>query len=53
MLAGEVVHTFNDYGLLTENNLDIPQMEASRIEENNNISVVIFKMNLSNGLGLP
>lgn len=51
--TGEVVHTFNDQANLTENGIDIPRVEASRIEENKDISVVFFKMNLSTGWDCP
>ena len=50
---GEVVHTFNDHASLTVNGIDIPPVEASRIEENEDISVVFFKMNLSTGWDCP
>ncbi len=50
---GEVVHTFNDHASLTVNGMDIPPVEASRIEENDDISVVFFKMNLSTGWDCP
>jgi len=50
---GEVVHTFNDHASLTVNGTDIPPVESSRIEENDDISVVFFKMNLSTGWDCP
>lgn len=53
LAAGEAVHTFNDHGTLTFNGLDVPQVEASRIEEDNSIKVVFFKMNLSTGWDCP
>ena len=52
-LTGEVVHTFNDYGTLTFGDTEILQVEASRIEEDENIRVVFFKMNLSTGWDCP
>lgn len=51
--TGEVVHTFNDYGAITIGDLVIRQVEASRIEENKEIKVVFFKMNLSTGWDCP
>ena len=51
--AGEVVHTFNDHGTLSYNGLDVYQVDASRIEEDENIKVVFFKMNLSTGWDCP
>lgn len=53
LLPGEVVHTFNDYGTLTFGETEIRQIEASRIEEDENIRVVFFKMNLSTGWDCP
>jgi type III restriction enzyme len=50
---GEVVHTFNDKGTLTVNNLQIHKIEASRIEENDEVSIVFFKMNLTTGWDCP
>lgn len=51
--AGEVVHTFNDRGTLTINDVEIQNIEASRIEENDTASIVFFKMNLSTGWDCP
>jgi type III restriction enzyme len=51
--SGEVVHTFNDRGLLEINGVEIQNIEASRIEENEAVSVVFFKMNLSTGWDCP
>jgi type III restriction enzyme len=53
LLPGEVVHTFNDHGTLTFGETEIRQIEASRIEEDQNIRVVFFKMNLSTGWDCP
>lgn len=50
---GEVVHTFNDYGTLVYGDTEIRQIEASRIEEDDKIRVVFFKMNLSTGWDCP
>lgn len=53
LYPGEVVHTFNDKGTLTIADVEIRQVEASRIQEDENILVVIFKMNLSTGWDCP
>ena len=53
LLPGEVVHTFNDYGTLNFGDTEVRQIEASRIEEDHNIRVVLFKMNLSTGWDCP
>ena len=53
LLPGEVVHTFNDYGTLMIGETEIRQVDASRIEEDKNIRVVFFKMNLSTGWDCP
>ncbi|WP_391203251.1 DEAD/DEAH box helicase [Psychrobacillus sp. L4] len=50
---GEAVHTFNDHGTLKERNVEIQQIEASRINDEENIMVVFFKMNLSTGWDCP
>jgi len=49
LLPGEVVHTFNDYGTIKVRDVEIHQIEASRIEDEENVKVVFFKMNLSTG----
>lgn len=49
----EVVHTFNDHINLDINGYRINKVEASRINENDEISVVFFKMNLSTGWDCP
>ncbi len=51
--AGEVVHTFNDRGTLKVRDVEIQQIEASRIEDEENVMVVFFKMNLSTGWDCP
>lgn len=51
--VGEVVHTFNDRGTLNINDIEIKNIEASRIEENETVSIVFFKMNLSTGWDCP
>ena len=49
----EVVHTFHDQGVLTVRGIEIKPIEASRIEESENINFVFFKMNLSTGWDCP
>ncbi len=51
--AGEVVHTFNDHETITVRDLDIHRIDASRIEENETVLAVFFKMNLSTGWDCP
>lgn len=53
LVAGEAVHTFNDYGNIPVGDLVIRQIDASRIEEDEKIKVVFFKMNLSTGWDCP
>ena len=53
MVPGEVVHTFHDYGVITVRNLEIQPIEPERIEENSQVKVVFFKMNLSTGWDCP
>ncbi|EKF49026.1 type iii restriction enzyme, res subunit [Thermosipho africanus H17ap60334] len=53
LLPGEVVHTFNDYGTIKVRDVEIHQIEASRIEDEENVKVVFFKMNLSTGWDCP
>ncbi len=50
---GEVVHTFNDQGTLNVRDVEIQQIEASRINEDENVKIVFFKMNLSTGWDCP
>lgn len=50
---GEVTHTFHDVGELNVNGRKVLHIMASRIEEDPNISVVLFKMNLSTGWDCP
>jgi type III restriction enzyme len=50
---GEVAHTFNDRGDLEFDGRRIRRIEASRIEEEKNIGVVLFKMSLSTGWDCP
>ena len=50
---GEAVHTFNDYGTLQVLDVEIQHIEASRIQEEESVLVVFFKMNLSTGWDCP
>lgn len=50
---GEAVHTFNDRGTLKVRDVEIQQIEASRIEDDESVMVVFFKMNLSTGWDCP
>ncbi len=51
--TGEIIHTFHDSGVLDYGSLLIPYVEASRIQEDERIQVVFFKMNLSTGWDCP
>lgn len=51
--VGEVVHTFNDRETINVRDLDIYKIEPSRIEEDDVVTVVFFKMNLSTGWDCP
>ncbi len=50
---GEVVHTFNDKDILKFGQTAVFPVDASRIEEDETIKVVFFKMNLSTGWDCP
>ncbi len=50
---GEAVHTFNDHGTLKVRDVELQQIDASRIEDDNNVMIVFFKMNLSTGWDCP
>ena len=50
---GEVAHTFNEVGDLDVDGRRVRRIEASRIEEEHNIGVVLFKMSLSTGWDCP
>ncbi len=50
---GETAHTFNELGNFDVNGYRVRHIEASRIEEDNSIRVVLFKMNLSTGWDCP
>jgi type III restriction enzyme len=49
----EVAHTLNDSGDLKLDGRRVRRIEASRIEEERNIGVVLFKMSLSTGWDCP
>ncbi|MBJ6611340.1 MAG: DEAD/DEAH box helicase family protein [Candidatus Thiothrix moscowensis] len=49
----EVTHTFNDSGDIDVDGRRVRHVEASRIEEDSNIGIVLFKMNLSTGWDCP
>ncbi|MGL4990819.1 MAG: DEAD/DEAH box helicase [Sarcina sp.] len=53
LISKEIVHTFDSKLVIKENGLDIQYVEPSRIEENQNINFVLFKMNLSTGWDCP
>lgn len=53
LVNGEVVHCMDSKKLLTVGTWTIPYMEASRIEESDQVNFVIFKMSLSTGWGCP
>ncbi len=50
---GEVAHTFNESGDLDVDGRRVRRIDASRIEEEKNIGVVLFKMSLSTGRDCP
>lgn len=50
---GEVAHTFNDQGEIEVGNLKVRHIEASRIEDDPKINLVLFKMSLSTGWDCP
>jgi len=49
----EAVHTFNGLGTVTVGDVDIRNVDASYIEEDEKAMVVFFKMNLSTGWDCP
>jgi type III restriction enzyme len=51
--AGEIAHTFNDSGDLNVGGRRVRRVDASRIEEENSIGAVLFKMSLSTGWDCP
>lgn len=50
---GEVVHTFNDEGTLNGFSIPIVKIDPSKIEEEEKVLLVFFKMNLSTGWDCP
>ena len=50
---GEVIHTFNDISTLQGFEIPIRKVEPSRIEDDDKILMVFFKMNLSTGWDCP
>jgi len=50
---GEVVHTFDKHETINVDDLEIRSIDASRIEDDENVMVVFFKMNLSTGWDCP
>ena len=53
LLEGEVAHNFNDFRDLDVDGRRVRRIEASRIEEERNIGVVLFKTSLSTGWDCP
>lgn len=53
LLPGEVVHTFTGAGDQEIAGHKVQRIEASRIEENEKVGVVFFKMSLSTGWDCP
>lgn len=53
LVNGEVVHCMDSKKLLTVGTWTISYMEASRIEESDQVNFVIFKMSLSTGWDCP
>lgn len=53
LLEGEVAHTFNESGDMDVDGHRIRRIEASRIEEERSIAIVLFKMSLSTGWDCP
>jgi type III restriction enzyme len=53
LMQGEVAHTFNEIGDLDVDGRRVRRVEASRIEEDRKIGVVLFKMSLSTGWDCP
>ncbi len=50
---GEVVHTFNDESTLNGFSIPIVRIDPSKIEEEEKVLLVFFKMNLSTGWDCP
>jgi len=53
LLDGQIAHTFNDSGSIDVGGRLVRKVEASRIEENKEINVVLFKTSLSTGWDCP
>ena len=53
MNPGEVVHTFHDHGVINVRDVEIRPIEPERIEEDTQVQIVFFKMNLSTGWDCP
>jgi type III restriction enzyme len=53
LCTGEVVHTFEKRESLMIGDLEIHYIETSRIEDDQRVKVVFFKMNLSTGWDCP
>ena len=53
LINGEVVHCMDSKKIINIGTWAIPYMEASRIEENDQVNFVIFKMSLSTGWDCP
>lgn len=51
--AGEVAHAFHDSGEIEIGDRRVRHIEASRIEDDPRVNVVLFKMNLSTGWDCP
>jgi len=51
--AGEVAHAFHDSGEIQVGNRSVRHIEASRIEDDPEVNVVLFKMSLSTGWDCP
>lgn len=53
LLVGEAVQTFDTHESITVRDLEIHKIDASRIQEDEKVLVVFFKMNLSTGWDCP
>lgn len=50
---GEVVHSFHETAPIEVGDFAVRHIDASRIEEDANVNIVLFKMNLSTGWDCP
>lgn len=50
---GEIVHCFHDYGTIEEYGYKIPKAEASKIQDDEQIRIVLFKTSLTTGWDCP